>query len=128
MPRGRLKKINKQSIKHIMMSIFLKIKLIRELEKQPKVSQRQLSIRCNVSMDSINYCLSAVIEKGFVKEKNFKNSKNKLPYSYILRPSGLTHKQKITRDFLKKKKLEFELNKNELSKLTGELNQMSQKI
>ena len=108
------------------MNSFLEIKLIRELEKQPKVSQRQLSVRCNVSLGSIHYCLSALIEKGFIKAKNFKNSKNKLAYSYILTPSGLAHKQKITRDFLKRKQLEFELIKDEISKLKGELNQMGQ--
>lgn len=110
------------------MNSFLEIKLIRELEKQPKLSQRQLSIRCNVSLGSIHYCLSALIEKGFIKAKNFKNSKNKLAYSYILTPSGLVHKQKITIDFLKRKQIEFELIKEEISKLKGEVNQMSQKI
>ena len=110
------------------MSDYLEIKLIRELEKQPQLSQRQLSIRCNVSLGSIHYCLSALIEKGFIKAKNFKNSKNKLAYSYILTPSGLAHKHKITMEFLKRKQMEFELMKDEIAKLEGELKQMSQRI
>ena len=110
------------------MNDYLEIKLIRELKNQPQLSQRQLSMRCNVSLGSIHYCLSALIEKGFIKAKNFKNSKNKLAYSYILTPSGLAHKQKITMKFLKKKQMEFELMKDEIAKLEGELNQMSQKI
>ena len=110
------------------MSEHLEIKLIRELEKQPQLSQRQLSMRCNVSLGSIHYCLSALIEKGFIKAKNFKNSKNKLAYSYILTPAGFAHKQKITMEFLKRKQVEFELMKDEITKLKCELNQMSQKI
>jgi len=106
----------------------LEIKLIRELETKQQLSQRQLSKNCQVSLGSIHYCLNALIEKGFIKAKNFKNSKNKLAYSYILTPSGLAHKQKITVEFLKRKQLEFELIKNEISKLEGELNEMSQKI
>ena len=110
------------------MSDYLEIKLIRELEKQPQLSQRQLSMRCNVSLGSINYCLSALIEKGFIKAKNFKNSKNKVAHSYILTPSGLAHKLKITTEFLKRKKMEFELMKDVIAILESELNQMSQKI
>ena len=108
------------------MSDYLEIKLIREIEKQPQLSQRQLSMRCNVSLGSIHYCLGALIEKGFIKAKNFKNSKNKLAYSYILTPSGLGHKQKITMEFLKRKQMEFELIKDEIAKLEGELHKMSQ--
>lgn len=109
------------------MNSFLELKLIRELEKQPITSQRQLSVKCNVSLGSLNYCLSALIKKGFIKANNFKNSKNKLAYSYILTPTGLAHKQKITMEFLKNKQLEFELTKNEIYKLKEELGQMSQK-
>jgi EPS-associated MarR family transcriptional regulator len=85
-------------------------------------------MRCNVSLGSIHYCLSALIEKGFIKAKNFKNSKNKLAYSYILTPSGFAHKHKITKEFLKRKQVEFELIKDEIAKLEGELKQTSQKI
>lgn len=99
----------------------LEIKLIRELEKQPQVSQRQLSKRCHVSLGSIHHCLNALIKKGFIKANNFKNSKNKLAYSYILTPSGLAHKHKITIEFLKKKQLEFEDLEKEISSLKKEL-------
>ena len=108
------------------MTSSLEIKMIRELDKEPQISQRQLSKRCNVSLGSIHHCLSALIEKGFIKAKNFKNSKNKLAYSYILTPSGLAHKQKITIEFLKRKQLEYELIKKEIIKLESELKKMSQ--
>ena len=110
------------------MSNYLEIKLIRELEQDPQLSQRQLSVRCCVSLGSIHYCLNALIEKGFIKAKNFKNSKNKLAYYYILTPSGFVHKKKITLEFLKRKQMEFELMKDEIAKLEGELNQMTRKI
>tara|TARA_B100001093_G_C26239959_1_gene763939 strand:- start:85 stop:438 length:354 start_codon:yes stop_codon:yes gene_type:complete len=113
--------------KNVTMNSFLEINLIRELEKQPQLSQRQLSKRCHVSLGSIHYCLSALIEKGFIKAINFKNSKNKLAYSYILTPTGIAHKKKITMEFLKRKQLEFELIKTEIDELEGELNQMNQK-
>ena len=99
----------------------LEIKLIRELEKQPQVSQRQLSKSCHVSLGSIHHCLNALIKKGFIKANNFKSSKNKLAYSYILTPSGLAHKHKITMEFLKKKQLEFEDLEKEISSLKKEL-------
>ena len=109
------------------MNSFLEINLIRELEKKPQLSQRQLSKRCHVSLGSIHYCLSALIEKGFIKAINFKNSKNKLAYSYILTPAGIVHKQKITVEFLKRKQIEFELIKTQIDELEGELKQMAQK-
>ena len=110
------------------MSCDLEIKLILELESQPQLSQRQLSKKCDVSLGSINYCISALIKKGFIKAKNFKNSKNKLAYSYILTPSGLAHKKTITIEFLKRKQLEFDLIKDEIVMLESELNKMSKKI
>jgi EPS-associated MarR family transcriptional regulator len=92
------------------MNGLLEIKLIRELARQPKLS-----------LGSIHYCLNALIEKGFIKAKNFKNAKNKLAYSYILTPSGIAHKQKITIDFLKRKQRDFENLKKEISGLKKEL-------
>ena len=99
----------------------LEIKMLRELQKEPQLSQRELSAKCEVSLGSIHYCLNALIEKGFVKAKNFKNSRNKLAYSYLLTPSGIAHKRKITVEFLKKKQLEFERIKEEITILESEL-------
>lgn len=89
------------------MNCDLEIKLIFELESQPLPSQRQLSKKCNVSLGFINYCLSALIKKGFIKAKNFKNSKNKLAYSYILTPPRLALKKNITMELLKRKQIEY---------------------
>ena len=78
----------------------LSIKIIRELEKAPKQSQRALSKQCSVSLGSIHYCINALVEKGYVKAKNFKNAQNKLAYAYILTPSGINLKRELALAFL----------------------------
>ena len=101
----------------------LSIKLFRELEKAPKQSQRALSQSCGVSLGSIHYCLNALIEKGYVKAKNFKNAKNKLAYAYILTSSGITLKKELTLAFLKRKQAEYDALQKEIAALKEDLNQ-----
>jgi len=67
----------------------LEIRLMNALETEPRQSQRRLSKACDVSLGTIHFCLNALIEKGFVKAQNFRNSANKLAYAYILTPSGI---------------------------------------
>ena len=99
----------------------LSIKLFRELEKSPKQSQRALSKSCGVSLGSIHYCLNALIEKGYVKVRNFKNAQNKLAYTYILTPSGLSLKKELTFAFLKRKQNEYEALQKEIAALEEDL-------
>jgi EPS-associated MarR family transcriptional regulator len=101
----------------------LSIKIIRELEKVSKQSQRALSRRCGVSLGSINYCISALVEKGYVKAKNFRDSKNKLAYAYILTPSGVSLKRELTVAFLKRKQVEYEALQKEIKALEEDLAQ-----
>ena len=101
----------------------LSIKLFRELEKTPEQSQRALSQICGVSLGSIHYCLNALIEKGYVKARNFKNAKNKLAYTYILTPSGIAVKKELTLAFLKRKKAEYDALQKEIAALEEDLNQ-----
>ena len=82
----------------------LSIKLIRELEKAQE-SQRALSKHCGVSLGSVHYCLNSLIEKGYVKAKNFKNAQNKLAYAYILTPSGINLKKELAVKFCGASKL-----------------------
>jgi EPS-associated MarR family transcriptional regulator len=93
------------------------------LEAESRQSQRRLSEACDVSLGSIHYCLNALIEKGFVKAQNFRNAENKLAYAYILTPSGINHKRKITIAFLKRKKQEFDSLKREIALLEDGLRQ-----
>ena len=93
----------------------LSIKLFRELENNPEQSQRSISRNCSISLGSANYCLRSLIEKGYVKAKNFKNAQNKLAYAYILTPSGINHKKELTISFLKRKQAEYEMLKKEIA-------------
>ena len=102
----------------------LKFKIIKHLETSPFSSQRFLSKKLNVSLGSIHYCLKALIEKGFIKANNFKNSKNKLAYAYIVTPSGISHKTHLTLMFLKRKQIEYEQLKDEIKDLKTDLNKL----
>ena len=86
----------------------LSFQVMKVLEKVPQQSQRALSERCGVSLGSVHYCLKALIEKGYVKAQNFKNAQNKLAYSYILTPSGISLKKELTIAFLRRKQAEYE--------------------
>ena len=102
---------------------FLSFQLIKVLEKAPVQSQRALSERCGVSLGSIHYCLNALIEKGYVKAKNFRNAQNKLAYSYVLTPSGLNLKKELTLAFLRRKQEEYEALQREIKALEEDLEQ-----
>lgn len=102
---------------------FLSFQLIKVLEKSPVQSQRALSKRCGVSLGSIHYCLNALIEKGYVKAKNFRNAQNKLAYSYVLTPSGLNLKKELTLAFLRRKQEEYEAVQREIKALEEDLEQ-----
>jgi EPS-associated MarR family transcriptional regulator len=99
----------------------LSIKIIRELEKAPEQSQRVLSKRCGVSLGSIHYCINALMKKGYVKVKNFKNAQNKLAYAYILTPSGINLKKELSLAFLKRKQAEYEALQKEIKALEKDL-------
>ena len=99
----------------------LSLQVIKALEKAPQQSQRALSKRCGVSLGSIHYCLNALIEKGYVKARNFKNAQNKMAYAYILTPAGLNLKTELTLAFLKRKQAEYEALQREIKALEEDL-------
>tara|TARA_B100001939_G_C16577644_1_gene461310 strand:- start:5 stop:316 length:312 start_codon:yes stop_codon:yes gene_type:complete len=78
------------------------------LHKDPKTSQRNIAKKSGFSIGKVNYCLKALTDIGFVKVINFKNSKHKLHYAYILTPKGIKQKTTITKQFLAKKQQEFD--------------------
>lgn len=104
------------------MNSKLSIQLMKELEINPDQNQRALAIRCNVSLGSVHCCLMALINKGYVKAQNYKNSQNKLAYSYILTPTGLRIKKKLILEFLKRKLSEYEKLQKEINILKKDLN------
>ena len=91
--------------------------LLRRLESNPKCTQRELSQEMGVSLGKINYCMKKLIEKGWVKLRNFRNNENKAIYAYFLTPKGIEEKGRLTFAFLKIKIKEYEILKHEISKL-----------
>ena len=97
------------------------LKLLRYLEANPQVSQRELAEHLGVSLGKMNYCLGALVEKGLVKARNYKNSANKRAYLYLLTPKGLREKAQIGVRFLQRKIEEHEVLLAEIEELRNEL-------
>ena len=95
-------------------------RVLRILAQEPDISQRDLADRLGVSLGGLNYCLKALIEKGFVKLENFSNSRHKFGYVYILTPAGLLEKATLTGRFLKRKMTEYEALKAEIASIRSE--------
>ena len=79
------------------------LELMHILEKNPHLTQRQLSKEIGSSIGKVNYCLKGLIDIGYIKVDNFKNSNNKLNYAYILTPKGIKQKIYITKKYIEKK-------------------------
>ena len=90
--------------------------VMREIQKQPKTSQRDLAEELGFSLGKLNYCLKALQQKGHIKIKNFQKNTNKLNYIYILTPKGVAERTKLTINFMKRKMKEYEELKGELRK------------
>ena len=99
----------------------LRLQLLRQLTESPDLSQRELALRLGLSLGKTNYCLRALIDKGWVKVNNFRNSQNKLAYAYVLTPSGLRAKGSATSEFLRRKQVEFENLEREIAELRQEV-------
>jgi EPS-associated MarR family transcriptional regulator len=97
-------------------------KILKLVEVQPEISQRELSKTLGISLGKTNYCLKALIEKGSLKVSNFRNSKNKLAYMYLLTPAGIEEKSIMTLRFLKAKIKEHEILNAEIKILMQEAN------
>ena len=99
----------------------LRFRLLRLLEQNPQMSQRDLARELGIALGSVNYVLGALIEKGLVKARNFRNSGNKLRYAYVLTPQGVAEKTALTAGFLRRKMAEYEALKAELEALKAEV-------
>lgn len=95
--------------------------LVRLIEANPHVSQRELANTLGVSLGKVNYCLKALIDVGWVKAGNFAKSNNKLGYAYALTPTGLKEKAAITARFLKQKQALYQRLKTDIARLQHEL-------
>lgn len=95
-------------------------RVLRLLQENPEMSQRELAVAVGVSVGGIHYVLNALIEKGLVKLGNFTAAEDKRRYAYVLTPKGLSEKAAITRRFLARKIEEYEALKTEIEDLQSE--------
>jgi EPS-associated MarR family transcriptional regulator len=100
-------------------------RIMRILQENPDLTQRELAEKMAMSVGGLNYCLNALIDKGLVKLQNFSNSKNKFKYVYLLTPTGVAEKVALTKRFLQRKMTEYEKLRGEIESLQLEANQRS---
>ena len=91
------------------------------LQDNPDMTQREIAEKLGISTSGLNYCLKALIDKGWVKVQNFSQSKNKFGYIYVLTPQGVAEKAVLTGRFLKRKMVEYESLKAEIDTLRAEV-------
>ena len=103
-----------------MLSDEYRYKILRLLEDNPQLSQRDLADRLGVSLGKANYCLQALIRLGMVKARNFRNNQNRSTYLYVLTPRGLSAKARSATRFLKLKIAEYESLQREIAALKRE--------
>ena len=96
-------------------------RVMRLLDEDPSISTREIAKKVGISNGAAYYCVTALVEKGFVKLKNFKQSKNKANYFYELTPRGIRAKAALTVSFLERKRHEYEDLKLEIERLESEL-------
>ena len=99
----------------------LEYRVLKQLEQNPNTTQRELAQELGISLGKTHYLLRSLIKVGWVKLDNFKRSNNKLGYAYLLTPTGVVEKAKITKDFLKRKEAEYQQLKKEITRLKNEV-------
>lgn len=95
--------------------------ILKILEANPAASQRKLAQAAGISLGKLNYCLKALVEKGFVKIENFQKNPNKLGYLYVLTPRGMAERAKLTLEFLRVKEREVEALRAEVEALRAKV-------
>ncbi len=98
-----------------------RLELLKLLQQQPQMSQRDLAQAMGVSLGKANYCLNALMEKGLVKLERFRANPDKRQYAYLLTPAGMKEKTRITMEFLRNKVAEYEALEKEIEQLRGDL-------
>ena len=96
-------------------------RLLKLLELNPEVSQRRLAEELGVSVGKVNFCLRALLDKGLLKVRNFRDSQNKLAYAYYLTPKGAKEKVRATSGFLQRKMAEYQELEREIEELRREV-------
>ncbi len=99
--------------------LALQYRVMKLIEENPEITQRELARRLGLSLGKVNYCLKAFIAKGWVKVNNFRRSDNKLAYAYLLTPRGIEEKTRITLDFFRRVEAEYETLREEVARIAG---------
>ena len=105
----------------------VRYRLLKYLADNPSATQRELARELGVSVGKVNYCLRALVDKGLVKVRNFRNNENKSSYAYLLTPKGIEEKVTVTLDFLRWKLEEYDLLSKEIERLTDEVRELTAK-
>ena len=95
------------------------LEILRKIEANPNVTQRQMAKNLDMSLGKINYLIQALLSKGFLMVSNFKGSDNKLGYLYLLTPEGVETKKRLTMLFLQRKSDEFDKLKKEMEHINN---------
>lgn len=98
----------------------VRYRLLKLLEGNPEFSQREVARELGISLGKVNYCLRALVERGLIKATNFKNSRNKAAYAYLLTPRGIEEKAHVTVRFLETRVREYETLKDEIEQMRTE--------
>jgi EPS-associated MarR family transcriptional regulator len=98
---------------------------LKHIQDNPTITQRSLAKEVGINVSSINFCLKALVEKGWVKLDNFSKNPDKLSYAYLLTPTGIAEKAALTRRFLMRKQAEFEKLRGEIEALQAEKKTLS---
>ena len=99
----------------------VRLKVLRALEENPELSQRQLAAELGISLGGVNYAMKALVERGFVKVKNFSRSDSKIAYLYMLTPLGIAEKASVAAALLARKLKEYEVLISEIDALQSEV-------
>jgi EPS-associated MarR family transcriptional regulator len=103
-----------------MLSDEMRLKLMRLFEANPRASQRDVAREFGISLGKVNYCMRALVQRGWIKASRFRNSRNKVTYRYLLTPRGLEAKAALTVRFLRLKMEEYESLRSEIEQLRRE--------
>tara|TARA_X000000368_G_C22815798_1_gene616726 strand:- start:403 stop:753 length:351 start_codon:yes stop_codon:yes gene_type:complete len=102
----------------------LEYRVLKILEREPNLTQRQIAEKLGISLGKTHYLIKSLVDIGWIKLDNFKRSKNKLGYAYLLTPKGVLQKSSITVKFLFKKKQEYAQLREEIAELQKEVNNL----
>src|SRR5580704_7229624 len=111
-----------------MLTDEVRYKLLTLLGSNPRLSQREVAQELGISLGKVNYCLQSLMKKGWIKASNFKNSRNKIAYMYLLTPRGIEEKAGITARFLQRKLREHAALTAEIEQIRNEAEREAQRL